>query len=106
MEKRVAGVLHDARRHGADILLDMGRALRLGGLVNGKKVSLRRAGCCWRIQKCPTNFSLSWLSAVDEWRKPATNFSLSDISIVLSPCSRIRQQYRAGTISAGAPKAH
>jgi hypothetical protein len=43
MEKRVAGVLHDARRHGADILLDTGRALRLGGLVNGKNVSLRRA---------------------------------------------------------------
>jgi hypothetical protein len=51
MEKRVAGVLHDARRHGADILLDTGRALRLGGLVNGKKVSLRRAGYCWRIRE-------------------------------------------------------
>ncbi len=27
----------------------------------------------WRIQKCPTNFSLSGLSAEDEWRRPATN---------------------------------
>jgi len=39
-----AGVLRDARRHRADILLGPDSALRLGGLVDGKKVSIQRAG--------------------------------------------------------------
>jgi hypothetical protein len=37
MEQHVTGVLHHSRRHRADILLNTGRALRLGGLINGKK---------------------------------------------------------------------
>lgn len=39
MEQYVAGVLHESRSHRADILLNTGRALRLGGLINGKKLT-------------------------------------------------------------------
>src|SRR6266851_1448136 len=37
MEQDVAGVLHESRSHRADSVLNTGRALRLGGLINGKK---------------------------------------------------------------------
>jgi hypothetical protein len=37
MEQDVAGVLHETRSHRADIVLNAGRALRLGGLINGKQ---------------------------------------------------------------------
>jgi hypothetical protein len=39
MEQHVTGVLHNSRRHRADILLNTGRPLRLGGLINGKKLT-------------------------------------------------------------------
>jgi hypothetical protein len=37
MEQDVAGILHESRGYRTDILLNTGRALRLGGLIDGKK---------------------------------------------------------------------
>ena len=37
-EEHVGGVLHDARRHRAELLSDARGALCLGGLVEGKKL--------------------------------------------------------------------
>jgi hypothetical protein len=42
MEKHVTGVLHKSRSHRTDILLNTGRALRLGSLIDGQKLTRGR----------------------------------------------------------------
>jgi len=53
MEKHFAGVLHNARSYRTDILLNTSRTLRLGSLIQRKKLTR----CWWKLIRCDSTFN-------------------------------------------------